>query len=79
MTPFFLCPVEMSTEADAVLVSAFFVSGSHDFIIFSIVSVACDDFSIRVSGEPSRASEERSDFLILTNERPTRFYYLFRG
>ena len=23
MTPFFLCPVEMSTEADAVLVSAF--------------------------------------------------------
>ena len=76
MTPFFLCPVEMSTEADAVLVSAFFVSGSHDFIIFSIVSVACDDFSIRVSSEPSRASEERSDFLILTNERPTRFYYL---
>ena len=33
MTPFFLCPVEMSTEADAVLVSAFFVSGSPDFII----------------------------------------------
>ena len=29
-----LCPVGMPTEADAVLVSAFFVSGSPDFIIF---------------------------------------------
>ena len=29
--------------------------------------------------EPSRASDELNDFLILTNERPTRFYYLFRG
>lgn len=50
-----------------------------DFYIFPFVSVAYDDFTIRVSGEPSRASEELNDFLILTNERPTRFYYLFRG
>ena len=41
--------------------------------------MAYDDFTIRVSGEPSRASDELNDFLILTNERPTRFYYLFRG
>ena len=50
-----------------------------DFIIFSFVPVAYDDFTIWVSGEPSRASDELNDFLILTNERPTRFYYLFRG
>ena len=50
-----------------------------DFYIFSFVPVSFDDFTIRVIGEPSRASDERNDFLILTNERPTRFYYLFRG
>lgn len=86
----FLCPVGMSTEADAVLVSAFFCIRQSrfyyiaaplvvDFYIFPFVSVAYDDFTIRVSGEPSRASEELNDFLILTNERPTRFYYLFCG
>ena len=58
----------MLAEADAVLVSAFFVSGSPRFYYISIVSVAYDDFTIRVSGEPSRASEELNDFLILTNE-----------
>ena len=79
MTPFFCALWECPRKADAVLVSAFFVSGSHDFIIFSFVPVAYDDFSIRVSGEPSRASDERNDFLILTNEQLIRFYYLFRG
>ena len=49
------------------------------FLYISIVSVAYDDFTIRVSGKPCRASDELNDFLILTNERPTRFYYLFRG
>lgn len=68
MTPFFCVLWECPQKADAVLVSAFFVPGSHDFIIFSFVPVACDDFTIRVIGEPSRASDELNDFLILTNE-----------
>ena len=34
MTPFFCALWECPLKADAVLVSAFFVSGSPDFIIF---------------------------------------------
>lgn len=69
----------MSTESGCRFGVRFFVSGSPDFIIFPFVPVVCDDFTIRVIGEPSRASDELNDFLILTSERPTRFYYLFRG
>ena len=69
----------MSTEADAVFGVRFFCIRQSRFYYISFVSVVCYDFTIRVSGEPSRASDERNDFLILTNERPTRFYYLFRG
>ena len=36
MTPFFCARWECPRKADAVLVSAFFVSGSPDFIIFSL-------------------------------------------
>ena len=86
----FLCPVGMSTESGCrfgvrffcIRQSRFYYIADQqvlDFIIFSFVPVAYDDFTIWVSGEPSRASDERNDFLILTNERPTRFYYLFRG
>ena len=38
-----------------------------DFYIFSFMSVVSDDFTIRVSGELSRASDGLNDFLILTN------------
>ena len=89
MTPFFVscgnvhwkrmpfwCPLFLYP---AVRILLYCCIASRWFYYIFVVPVAYDDFTIRVSGEPSRASDERNDFLILTNERPTRFYYLFRG
>lgn len=78
MTPFFVSCGNVHGSGCRFGVRFFRVRQSR-FYYISVVSVAYDDFSIRVSGEPSRASDELNDFLILTNERPTRFYYLFRG
>ena len=69
--PLFLCP--------AVQILLYCWPARPWFYYIFVVPVVCDDFTIRVSGEQSRASDELNDFLILTNERPTRFYYLFRG
>ena len=78
MTPFFVSCGNVHGSGCRFGVRFFCIRQSR-FYYISIVSVVCDDFTIRVSGEPSRASEELNDFLILTNERPTRFYYLFRS
>ena len=76
--PFFV-PCGMPTGSGCRFGVRFFRVRQSRFYYISIVSVVFDDFTIRVSGEPSRASDERNDFLILTNERPIRFYYLFRS
>ena len=76
---FFCDLLGMSTGSGCRFGVRFFCIRQSRFYYISVVPVVCDDFTIRVSGEPSRASDERNDFLILTNERPTRFYYLFRG
>ena len=78
MTPFFCAPWGCPRKRMPFWCPLFCIRQSRFLYIF-VVSVACDDFTIRVSGEPSRANDELNDFLILTNERPTRFYYLFRS
>lgn len=90
MTPFFLCPVGMSIGLSGCRLGVrffcirqarfYYIADQQvvDFIIFSFVPVAYDDFTIRVSGEPSRASDGLNDFLILTNERVVRFSYTDR-